>query len=305
MLFLPEERSKTLLETLQKSLSHLTDIFRKAYRTRHIKNPVQINHHTAKCCSGCTLSYFDQDSLNHNATCGAILGNDDGNIYILSSCHGNRPQMCYFSEPVHDKRHPCEHIATGYEKDPLLDVALFEVSKRGDPLPYAIEPMLHMNKQNIALCGPYDGTIDDLLLPNTSENASKGKAPKVMKYGAQTKLTKGLLSFYKFNSPADSITDALVIAPQDGDAFSKEGDCGSVVFLEDETPDSKQGQVPGSSSYHEALAMICFGVEGIYPEVQCSLGFRLDAAFKFLELELKEKLYFAKPSNVSPHIHEN
>ena len=262
--------------------------FKNDYRLQIIDAPLTLREeHGSKCGNpGNKLFYTGSDGVDHYATCGAFVRDEHDKLYILSSCHGHSPTMCYFMQPVPSpmkhKRHPCKLVASVYERDPLLDAVLYEVYTKG--LKSIVEPVPHQDQpKSHALCGMYEDPIEDLV-GQDEENVI------VMKYEGKKEPAKGTLSFYKFENPSEEISDALVIAPVDTntDSFSSEGDSGSLVLLDNTHTHSGKYE---NYSLHEGLGMLCYGVDGLYPGVKCSLAFKLDNALEVMRQKTKMKLH--------------
>ena len=292
-LFIPKTHYPELKQAVESRLEGIDPLYKDAVKVVSTdKLEIQEENQSGKCSLGCQIVYHDSEQETRHATCGGFVKDQNHKIYALSSCHGNMPDECYILEsvptPLSQKRHPCEFVEQVYQKSPLVDAVLFDVTE-GVPR-NIIDPHLPEPGPNSSLVGPFRGSIEDLHLSMSDiSSVHLAKGPEVMKYGGETQLTKGVLSFYRFNIPQDEITDALVISPKNPcEEFSKEGDCGSVIFRENRG----DNQPSGEAFSYEGLALLCYGLKGLKVDEKSSLAFRLDHAIERLEDKTGKKLSF-------------
>ena len=282
VLFLPKERQSALKTALDQELRADDDVFKTQFEIRLLEKSIEIAEETGtkEFRPGCQICYYTGDDKLRYATCGAFVKDEEGKLYILSSCHGHTPDKVYLqssTSPTKQRRHKLKLAHEVHQKDPLLDAVLLEVSD--SKLVDQCDPHMCRPHKNSALCGMYTGHTEDIA--HVDEDWQKGEPPVVMKYGGTSKLTKGRLTLFHYQNPNEYITNALVITPSDSkELFSMEGDSGSVIFREDthRHPDKYP-----SFSLHEGLAMQCYTVKGLEPNVTCSLAFRLDDAVEYFE----------------------
>ena len=211
---------------------------------------------------------------------------------MLTSLHGTSPNECYFLDPslsewIKWRRKGCKCIDQVFQQDPLLDATLVAIESK-DIIDH-IDLYLRSPSKDSALCGMYTAHTEDLEVQKAGGHQSG--CPLVLKHGSTSKETKGILSMYDFHHPPRRITGGLVITPADSQkSFSEPGDSGSVIFRALAHKHSKFGK---KHSLHEGVGMLCASIQGIYPEIKCSLAFRLDDAVVFFEKKTGRKMFIS------------
>ena len=257
------------------------------WKTHHLEKPMELVYECDKYTSGLRV-HFGRQEGSTDATVGAFLKDERGDLYVLSSVHGNDFDQCTLSGPslctaaflCSKSVGPCEENV--FQTHPLVDVCLIKVQDK--ELQKSCTPFM---PNGTCLCGPYTGPSEDIAYPYCDGHPRFILDTHVKKYGQTTHLTSGHLVFCNFNYPEDDITDALVIFPEEGrEAFTEAGDSGAVVFREEAWPSTDGHEV----TYHQALAVHCAALKNVYEGVKVSLAFRLDVAIEHLRMQTRKDL---------------
>ena len=262
---------------MEEKLQDLGHMFRDEFKIEVHHQPIDVVQEDGRenYGSGSQVCYHDANHKLHYATCGAFVKDEKGKLYMLTSCHGESPKVCYILEPDSSppdqwKRYSCKRRAHVFKTDPLLDAILVEVNN--EEVKNHIDPLLHCPHENSALCCVFTDRIDDF-------NAETGSWPVVVKSGKKGHPALGKLFLYDCDIPHKDITGALVVAPEGSQSFSEQGDSGSVIFQQDTHEHAKSDT--HNYRLHEGLAMLSHGVTGLYPDLKCSLAFRLDHVIQY------------------------
>ena len=264
-------------------------IFQKICKRGHLTGELNVcdEGEQGKCLPGCHIQFEQTNDKVFYATAGAFLRDEDDTLFILSSCHGENIQHCYFLDSEGSQKYECKYIAGAYDKKNIIDACLLEVDNVH--LKNKLDYCLPIENRRIALYGPFVDSIEDIV-------DTPGKRVKVMKYGAKTRLTEGKLSYYDFEDPSTGISGGLIITPTTGkEAFTEEGDCGSVIFRQ--TPNEENAKSSDGFTRHEALAMHSSALTGIGVGT-CSLASRLDTVIAHFENIIDKELHLL-PTNVN------
>ena len=170
-----------------------------------------------------------------------------------------------------------------FQLDPLIDATLFKVDD--EDLLRQIDLKLRRPYKNSVICGIYTGHIEDLEGCNGASCSSE--YPMVTKCSSACGETKGILGMDEFEDPSRGIAGGLLIIPDGTASFSGPGDSGSVIY---QLAPHEHTKIRSEHSHHESVAMLTHGVQGIYPDITCSLGFRLSDAVKHFEKVLTKML---------------
>ena len=275
-------RNSSEVDALRSQIRSLGERFQDIWKFGPTVDKIQIHELNGgeKYSLGSQICYTGpQDALCYSA-CGAFLQDEEGTKYILSSCHGERAHSFYIEIPEttesQQRRHKLKPVAVVYRKDPLLDAVLLEV---GNDVAKYCDPCLKSLHENAIVCCIFTGNMQRLIRDR----------PVVIKYRDNHNLSKGRVSECNWQGPSGSITDALLIKPDDqSEPFCKEGDSGSVLFLEKHHNQTFSGKV---YSGHKGIAVLSAGVTGIDTGTMHGIAFRLDDAMDYFENKLKKKLY--------------
>ena len=282
VIFMEAANKSEVEDSLRERVKLLDPFLVNQYRVQIIHKAITLVPQVkrGKCKYGCKMEYYDLNPECQTATCGAFFKDEHSKIYALSSCHKNTPTNCKLVDSK-GKKHFCKRASHVCQNSPLVDVVLFEVTtKKGKK---AVVPVFQ-KPENSVLSGPYGGRNEDLSSVRETETAKKPL--EVMKFGCETQLTEGTLSFYNFCNSSSKITDALIISPAEEykKGFSDLGDCGSVIFRKDK--EKRKGKE--KHSRYEAVAVLCRGVNGLIDDTQCALAFRLNHAINYLVKDIDE-----------------
>ena len=293
ILFVPRQSQLNLQHELDSLLTSGRDIFQSEYRIHVIEQNIVVTDEDrhAGYGSGSKICYHRSDRSLHQATCGVFLTDERNRMYVLTSFHGTSPKECYFMDPstsdwVKWRRKGCKCIDQVFQQDPLLDATLVGIESKD--IKDRVDLYLRSPSKDSALCGMYTAHTEDLKVEKSGDNTHQSGCPLVLKHGSTSKETRGILSMYDFHHPPRRITGGLVIIPADSEeSFSEPGDSGSLIFREST---HEHGKLRKDYSLHEGVGMLCAGIQGMYPEINCTLAFRLDDAVNFFKTKTGRRL---------------
>ena len=291
ILFLPKNKEFIMKVVVDIRVQQLDKTFKDVYKICIRDTPLRITEENSsgKYKPGTKICYTSEDGSIHYATCGPFVKDSENNLYVISTFHGHRPDSCYLLEELTSssktKRHNCKVVAYVYKRNPFLDAVLIQIEE--EEMKLDTDPFLRMQNRTAGgtkgLCGYYNGSIEDL-------DTTYTHGTMVIKHGAVTKVTTGMLVLYDFEDPQQGIYGALVIRPIGHlNIFSKAGDSGSMIMCVQ--PDGHQtSEENGEFSRHLGIGVLSHGIEGLYPKVKCSLASRLDRVIEFFCIETKKDL---------------
>ena len=250
-------------EMLARGLREFKDDFRIECTDGELE--ISFLNDTSACGPGNNICYYNSDDDLRYSTSGAFVRDENGQLYILSSCHGSSASNFFLfvssDKSLTPKRYKLTCAAVVYQKDPLLDAVLLRVNEEE----LLCDPHVRQPFKNSALCGVYCGSMGRLY---------GDKRTLVLKYGSKTELTRGELCLYEFENHHECISNALVIKPvSDKEPFCADGDSGAVIYKEE-----PHTHVQKSRGYclHEGIALLCAGIRAKNSESVWGLACRLD-----------------------------